>query len=627
MAVIFRGTVFTSPMGIKRMEGDAGGGDAREEDVDDQLLLLNKEAIKHSSKRLGKLTPTIRSKIAEHSQHNPTLTQKALLKWAEDMFGIRVTQGTISNILAANRNAAAATGNLTVGQKKAICEENERDPQKTQEQLAVFVQEKFNLSKKPSQATICQVLKRKKEFLKVDGTLQESVKRRSIPRFPKIEAALSNWVLQCQANQLPLSGQIIQEKGRSMARMLNIPEDEVPTFSDGWLHKFQMRHNFQHFRSRGKCRVADPIAVAMLKLKEITDRFELQDIFSMDEAALFYSMSPDRTIAEKQLEVVDKDKIRLTLALTCNANGSEKLPPLFVGSSARPRSFQKRTREELCFYYRNNKKALMTAVLFQEWLKKLDMYMGSRDRRILLLLDDGPSHVIENVDLGHVHVHFLPPDTTSKIQPLDAGIIAAFKRRYRSYQLQHAVDLDGAGERNIYKVNELQAIRWAVAAWKSIHPNTIINSWRHCPFLSPRGEDGLPLLTPMSNAHPLIEEVGETLIEEALVNKMTMLGVKDPLSIQKLIHPAIEVVVHAVFSNEDLLEVADEAGIEEEEDNGEEQQLKVTPKELLPALETVIRKLEEDAIGNHGILVHLLELKRTTRHEEVDQDESSLYFF
>ncbi len=38
--------------------------------------------------------------------------------------------------------------------------------------------------------------------------------------------------------------------------------------------------------------------------------------------------------------------------------------------------------------------------------------------------------VLQNVD-----VHFLPPNTTSKIQPMDAGIIMTFKKNYRRHQI------------------------------------------------------------------------------------------------------------------------------------------------------------------------------------------------
>ncbi|KAG3080163.1 hypothetical protein PI124_g18968 [Phytophthora idaei] len=49
------------------------------------------------------------------------------------------------------------------------------------------------------------------------------------------------------------------------------------------------------------------------------------------------------------------------------------------------------------------------------------------------------------MELSNAKVVLLPPSTTSKIQPLDAGIIASLKRRYRQRQLQQAHDVELRG--------------------------------------------------------------------------------------------------------------------------------------------------------------------------------------
>ena len=61
-----------------------------------------------------------------------------------------------------------------------------------------------------------------------------------------------------------------------------------------------------------------------------------------------------------------RNKFQITIFFACNATGTEKLPPFFIGKSAKPRCFQKKSGQELGFYYRNNKKAWMTAILFKE---------------------------------------------------------------------------------------------------------------------------------------------------------------------------------------------------------------------------------------------------------------------
>jgi hypothetical protein len=63
-----------------------------------------------------------------------------------------------------------------------------------------------------------------------------------------------------------------------------------------------------------------------------------------------------------------RSKLRITVALACNADGSEKLPPFFIGKSQKPRCFRGKKPEALGLHYRNNQKSWMTAVLFEEFV-------------------------------------------------------------------------------------------------------------------------------------------------------------------------------------------------------------------------------------------------------------------
>jgi len=61
-----------------------------------------------------------------------------------------------------------------------------------------------------------------------------------------------------------------------------------------------------------------------------------------------------------------QDKFRITIGFACNADGSERLPPIYIGKSKQPRCFGKRSPQDHGFNYRNNKKAWMTSELFEE---------------------------------------------------------------------------------------------------------------------------------------------------------------------------------------------------------------------------------------------------------------------
>lgn len=81
-------------------------------------------------------------------------------------------------------------------------------------------------------------------------------------------------------------------------------------------------------------------------------------------------------------------------------------------------------------------RAWMTSVLYEQYLRKFDREMSAEGRNVLLFVDNAPSH--PHVKLNNVKVVFLPPRTTSVLQPLDQGIIAAMKSSYRKRLLQRS---------------------------------------------------------------------------------------------------------------------------------------------------------------------------------------------
>ena len=68
---------------------------------------------------------------------------------------------------------------------------------------------------------------------------------------------------------------------------------------------------------------------------------------------------------------------------------------------------------------------------------------------------------------------------TSFVQLLDAGIIRCFKAHYRRGFCLHAIEKDEAGEREIYKIDLLEGMWLARAAWSQINASTIKNCWKH----------------------------------------------------------------------------------------------------------------------------------------------------
>jgi len=87
--------------------------------------------------------------------------------------------------------------------------------------------------------------------------------------------------------------------------------------------------------------------------------------------------------------------------------------------------------------------------------------------------------------LTNVTLIYLPPGTTSFLQPLDAGIIASFKaayqRRYAQFMVQH-FNLYGEAPS---KLDILQAIYLIADSWESVTQSTIVHWWKKASITEP----------------------------------------------------------------------------------------------------------------------------------------------
>lgn len=166
-----------------------------------------------------------------------------------------------------------------------------------------------------------------------------------------------------------------------------------------------------------------------------------QQIFNVDETGLFWKKMPARTfisMEEKTLPGHKASKDRFTLLLGGNASGDFKLKPLIVYKSENQRAFKGKNKALLPVIWRSNKAAWVTGAIFQDWftnhfvpavkdyLKRNNLAM-----KCVLVLDNAPGHPRSVGDIfPEFEVTFLPPNTTSLLQPMDQTVIATFKRYY-----------------------------------------------------------------------------------------------------------------------------------------------------------------------------------------------------
>ena len=98
----------------------------------------------------------------------------------------------------------------------------------------------------------------------------------------------------------------------------------------------------------------------------------------------------------------------------------------------------------------------MTSALFTEWVQEHDRKFKAYKFKILIVIDNCPTH--PHIDgLRAVKMVFLPPNTTSRTQPMDQGITANLKHHFRSILVKQFISAIHKHER--YVVSVLDVMR------------------------------------------------------------------------------------------------------------------------------------------------------------------------
>ncbi|KFD64458.1 hypothetical protein M514_23305 [Trichuris suis] len=228
----------------------------------------------------------------------------------------------------------------------------------------------------------------------------------------RMESALALWVKDCMKKCIPLDGNIIREKARSLYKQFSTNEGAEPqpetsrhikdfTASRGWFDRFRKRFNLGSVSLYGQAASADTAAaekypdtlMAIIQEK----KNEPEQVFNMDETGLFWKKLPSRTYLMKD----------------------EATPPGWFQQCFVPQA--------------------------KQYLLSLGM-----EFKVLLLLDNAGGHHADVHSEGF-QIQLLPPNTTSLIQPMDQGVIRAFKALYTKISLQRIVNAMDADENFMLK--------------------------------------------------------------------------------------------------------------------------------------------------------------------------------
>lgn len=294
----------------------------------------------------------------------------------------------------------------------------------------------------------------------------------------QLDKAVFEWFKQARAAGVNFDGTILREKALEITDKLGI---DGFCASNGWIDRFKNRHGLCYRTVNGEAASVDTETVEAWKetVVSIIKDYEPRDIFNADEAGLFFKVQPSKTLSlkGKACHGGKCSKERLTVLLCCNSDGSEMMKPWVIGKFRNPRCL-KNIRHLPC-HYNNNTKAWMTCYFFEEFLRYMDSKMGCQNRKVVLFLDNCSAHPKDTASLRNVKVVFLPANTTSHLQPLDAGIIKNVKHFYRKCIVKRSLASVERGQQPA-GVTILDAMHYLASAWSAVTAATVEHCFNKC---------------------------------------------------------------------------------------------------------------------------------------------------
>ncbi|XP_017793838.1 PREDICTED: tigger transposable element-derived protein 2-like [Habropoda laboriosa] len=192
----------------------------------------------------------------------------------------------------------------------------------------------------------------------------------------------------------------------------------------------------------------------------------------MDESGLLWKAFPTKTLScdKNVVNGYKSRKDRFTVGFCANATGTNKMIPLIVYKYHSPRAL-KHVLHRLPVIFKAQKNAWVDEQIFVSWFEnyfepsvRVHQLKNGTVGKVILLLDNCAAHRVPE-DLKHQEdfkIIYLPPNTTSILQPMDQGIIAKTKKLYRKHMLQTV--LTYAGE-------------ILIQAWSEVTVENLKNGW------------------------------------------------------------------------------------------------------------------------------------------------------
>ncbi|XP_015429685.1 PREDICTED: jerky protein homolog-like [Dufourea novaeangliae] len=336
---------------------------------------------------------------------------------------------------------------------------------------------------------------RDRKKLEKCGSFALTSKRMRLSPLKKVNEALTIW-FNSERKQNEIIG-VTEIKAKAQQFFERFGGMEIFKVSDGWFHGWKKKNGIRLLVNCGEQVSTDTEAAVNFKnqLLELIEeeKLKLNQIFNADETGLYFKMMPKNTLViktENSTAGYGTIKDRVTVMACCNATGSLKMPLLIVGRHQKPGPLKNLMPHLLPVKYISQSNACMNITIFETWFKEdfvpnVVTFLRSKGlpEKAILLHDNAKSYSSPKIlSVGGIRAISLPPNVTSLIQPLDQGIIAAMKRRYKTKLLRYILNAQNNGQDYndaMKSFNIKYAINFISDAWNEITEKTISNGWKN----------------------------------------------------------------------------------------------------------------------------------------------------
>lgn len=350
-----------------------------------------------------------------------------------------------------------------------------------------------------------------------NAAISSAVKTVRTAQFAKIDRHLMQFVQFCRQARKPVTLATLSYRALRIRDKLLLSESdarvkrELEKFcaSKNWCLAFTKRHALRSQSLHGEAGSVNALAVAgeISQLRSDLAQYPPDHIYNMDETGLFFKLLPRRTYvleSEGRRTVrgikAMKAKDRITAFVCTNADGSQKVDMSIIGKAQNPRCFRMGKPHVPYFSQKN---AWADNVVFKRWFSEvfLPHVRKTTSRPVALVMDNcGPHGADISDSRGQVAIYPLPPNCTALHQPMDLGVIAAWKAHYRRNLLVEMMeDIENqqarrdqnrkrpAGMKGLadgYDAHMLDVSRLCQKSWSEVTPEAIARCWTKSGILS-----------------------------------------------------------------------------------------------------------------------------------------------